>query len=209
MVPVRFFRFLLSGVHQIGHKMLYAMATEEIRRESAVNLGAAVFPQGGFTPPEDVKSPKGGATNGSGTQNRAGWRVQAFCAAKPWRRGNSFAPSRSNKKGIPMDASIHGDGTGGGNRTRTPSLAMDFESTSSTSSNTPAQCPPFRGLHWLLYRMLRKKAIEKRNFFGEKLARNWCRNSPPFMLKCKLYLCGIVSAVSQCPSVRHQPSGST
>ena len=29
-------------------------------------------------------------------------------------------------------------GTGGGNRTRTPSLAMDFESTSSTSSNTPA-----------------------------------------------------------------------
>ena len=50
--------------------MLYAMATEEIRRESAVNLGAAVFPQGGFTPPEDVKSPEGGATNGSGTQKR-------------------------------------------------------------------------------------------------------------------------------------------
>ena len=100
-------------------------------------------------------------------------------------------------------------GTGGGNRTRTPSLAMDFESTSSTSSNTPAQCPPFRRLHWLLYRMNRKKAIEKRNFFGEKLARNWCRNSHPFMLKCKLYPCGIVSAVSQCPSVRHHPSGST
>ena len=29
-------------------------------------------------------------------------------------------------------------GAGGGNRTRTPLLAMDFESTSSTSSNTPA-----------------------------------------------------------------------
>ena len=72
--------------------MLYAMATEEIRRESAVNLGAAVFPQGGFTPPEDVKSPKGGATNGSGTQNRAGWRVQAFCVAKPCFRRNSLPP---------------------------------------------------------------------------------------------------------------------
>ena len=29
-------------------------------------------------------------------------------------------------------------GAGGGTRTRTPSLAMDFESTSSTNSNTPA-----------------------------------------------------------------------
>ena len=29
-------------------------------------------------------------------------------------------------------------GAGGGNRTRTPSLATDFESASSTSSNTPA-----------------------------------------------------------------------
>ena len=31
-------------------------------------------------------------------------------------------------------------GAGGGTRTRTPSLVMDFESTSSTNSNTPARC---------------------------------------------------------------------
>ena len=30
-------------------------------------------------------------------------------------------------------------GAGGGTRTRTPSLAMDFESTSSADSNTPAK----------------------------------------------------------------------
>ena len=30
-------------------------------------------------------------------------------------------------------------GAGGGTRTRTPSLVMDFESTSSTNSNTPAR----------------------------------------------------------------------
>ena len=35
-------------------------------------------------------------------------------------------------------ASLQESGAGGGTRTRTPSLAMDFESTSSTNSNTPA-----------------------------------------------------------------------
>ena len=62
-----------------------------------------------------------------------------------------------------------------------------------------AKRPPISGLHKLLYRMNRKKAIEKRNFFGEKLARKWCRNSPLFMLKCKLNLCGIVSVVPPMP----------
>ena len=62
-----------------------------------------------------------------------------------------------------------------------------------------AKRPPISGLHKLLYRINRKKAIEKRNFFGEKLARKWCRNSPLFMLKCKLNLCGIVSVVPPMP----------
>ena len=43
----------------------------------------------------------------------------------------------TKKKGLTSFLStLHG--AGGGNRTRTPLLAMDFESTSSTSSNTPA-----------------------------------------------------------------------
>lgn len=74
--------------------MLYAMATEEIRRESAVNLGAAVFPQGGFTPPEDVKSPEGGATNGSGTQNRAEWRVPSVLHSKTLAQGQFICPEQ-------------------------------------------------------------------------------------------------------------------
>ena len=52
-----------------------------------MNLGAAVFPQGGFIPPEDVKSPKGGATNGRGTQNRAEWRVASVLRSKTLPQG--------------------------------------------------------------------------------------------------------------------------
>ena len=43
------------------------------------------------------------------------------------------------KNAAANDTSPRRRGAGGGNRTRTPLLAMDFESTSSTSSNTPAQ----------------------------------------------------------------------
>ena len=62
----------------------------------------------------------------------------------PFRKcvSSNFSKETNNPNPSPMKKIWFGlfwFGAGGGTRTRTPSLVMDFESTSSTNSNTPAR----------------------------------------------------------------------
>lgn len=59
-------------------------------------------------------------------------KKQSEMDASCWRKGKTLDASNAEV------SSVSEDGTGGGTRTHTPSLTTDFESASSTNSNTPA-----------------------------------------------------------------------